>query len=108
MKNRRAFLASVASGGLGLVLVKADPAVAQSATPFPSPSASSKPASASAVATALSMRRFDAALTDDDVQTIAKAIDANNDGARALNPKKKRLKNGDAPIVRFAVAGGEA
>ena len=54
------------------------------------------------------MRRFDAALTDDDVQTIAKAIDANADAARALNPKNRRLKNGDAPIVRFAVAGGEA
>jgi hypothetical protein len=60
------------------------------------------------MATASSMRRFDALLSDDDVQTIAKAIDANNDAAKALHPKKKRLKNGDAPIVRFAVAGGEA
>jgi hypothetical protein len=60
------------------------------------------------VACALTMRRFDAALSDDDVQTIAKAIDANNDTARTLNPKNKRLKNDDAPIVRFAVAGGKA
>jgi hypothetical protein len=60
------------------------------------------------VAYALTMRPFDAALSDDEVQTIAKAIDANNDAARTLNPKNKRLENGDAPIVRFAVAGGEA
>jgi TRAP-type uncharacterized transport system substrate-binding protein len=60
------------------------------------------------VAFALTMRRFDASLSDDDVQTIAKAIDANNDAARTLNPKTKRLKNDVAPIVRFTVAGGEA
>ncbi len=54
------------------------------------------------------MRRFDSALTDDDVQTIAKAIDANNEAARTLNPKNERLKNDDAPIVRFTVPGGEA
>ena len=60
------------------------------------------------MAAAVAMRRFDAGLSDDDVQTIAKAIDANADAARALNPKNRRLKNGDAPIVRFAVAGGEA
>ncbi|HEV8021325.1 MAG TPA: hypothetical protein VGP41_08705 [Candidatus Lustribacter sp.] len=49
------------------------------------------------------MRRFDSALTDDDVQTIAKAIDANNDAALVLNPKKKRLPNGAAPAVHFKV-----
>jgi hypothetical protein len=98
----------VASGGIGLALVKAEPVVAQSASPSPAPSASAKPASPAAVAAAVVMRRFDAALTDDDVQTIAKAIDANADAARVLNPKHRRLKNGDAPIVRFAVAGGEA
>jgi hypothetical protein len=108
MKSRRSFLASVASGGIGFALAKADPAVAQSASPSPAPTASGKPASAAALAAAVAMRRFDAELTDDDVQTIAKAIDANNDGAKLLNPKNKRLKNSDAPIVRFAVAGGEA
>jgi hypothetical protein len=107
MKSRRAFIASVASGGVGLAFAKAGAAVAQS-SPSPAPTASGKPASAAAVAVARTMRRFDAALTGDEVQTIAKAIDANNHAARALNPKKKRLKNGDAPIVRFAVAGGEA
>jgi hypothetical protein len=104
MKSRRAFIASVASGSLGLALAKADPAAAQAS---PAPVASGKPPSAAAVACASAMRRFDPSLSDTDVQTIAKAIDANNDAARALNPKKKRLKNADAPIVRFAVAGGE-
>ena len=51
--------------------------------------------------------RFDPALSDADVQTIAKAIDANGDAAKTLNPKKKRLKNGDAPAVRFAAVGGD-
>ena len=85
-----------------MALLASEPAAAQTA-PSPKPTASGKPASAVAVATALSMKRFDPALTDDDVQTIAKAIDANNDAARALNPKKKRLPNGAAPAVHFKV-----
>jgi len=104
MKNRRSFLATVASGGVGLALAKADPAAAQ-ASPAPSPSG--KRASAGAAAVAATMRRFDAGLSDDDLRTIAKAIDADNDAAKSLNPKKKRLKNDDAPVVRFAVPGGE-
>jgi hypothetical protein len=104
MKNRRTFLAAVASS---LVLAKADPAAAQS-TPAPAASPSDKPVSAVSAAVALSMRGFDSTLTDAELQTIAKAIDANNDTAKALNPKKKRLKNGDAPVVVFTVAGGEA
>jgi hypothetical protein len=104
MKNRRSFLATVASGGVGFALAKVDPAAAQSS---PAPSPSGKPASLGAAAIAATMRRFDAALSDDDLQTIAKAIDANNDAAKSLNPKKKRLENGDAPVVEFIVAGGE-
>jgi hypothetical protein len=109
MKNRRSFLATVASGGVGLALATSEPAVAQTTpSPSPSPSGSAKAPTAEAVALATAMRaRFDPALTDDDVQAIAKAIDVNNDAANALNPKKKRLKNGDAPIVRFTVTGGE-
>jgi hypothetical protein len=107
MKNRRSFLAAVASGGVGIALTTTEPAVAQ-ATPAPSPSASAKPPSDEAAALAAAMRaRFDSTLTDADVQRIAKAIDANAEAALALNPKKKRLKNGDAPAVRFAVPGGD-
>jgi hypothetical protein len=105
MKNRRSFLTTVASGSVGLSLAAMDPAAAQS-TPAPSPSP--KSASFGSAAIAATMRvRFDSGLTDDDLQTIAKAIDANNDAAKLLNPKKKRLKNSDAPVVRFAVDGGE-
>src|ERR1700722_12192444 len=99
MKSRRSFLAAVASGGAGISLAALDPAAA--ATPKPPTSQSE------ALATAL-RARFDPALTAADVRTIAQAIDANNDAAQLLNPKKKRLKNGDAPIVRFTVPGGEA
>ena len=107
MKNRRSFLTAVASGGVGLALVTPVPAVAQS-TPAPSPSPTGKLASFGSAAMAATMRtRFDPALTDADLQTIAKAIDANNDAAKLLNPKKKRRKNGDAPAVHFAVAGDD-
>ena len=109
MKNRRSFLTAVASGGVGLALVTPVPAVAQSTpAPSPSPSPTGKLASFGSAAMAATMRtRFDPALTDADLQTIAKAIDANNDAAKLLNPKKKRLKNGDAPAVHFAVAGDD-
>jgi hypothetical protein len=107
MKNRRSFLATVASGGVGIALAKVDPAVAQP-SPSPAPSVSGKPPSYEGAALAVSMRvRFDPELSDADVQTIAKVIDANNDAAKTLNPKKKRLKNGDAPVVRFAVTDGD-
>lgn len=97
MKSRRSFLAAVASGSAGMSLAALDPVAA--ATP--------KPPTSQAVALATAMQRFDPNLTPADVQTIAQAIDANNVAAQVLNPKKKRLKNGDAPVVRFTVPGGE-
>jgi hypothetical protein len=103
MKNRRSFLAAVASGSMGLALAKPDPLAAQS-----SPSPSGKPVTAVSAAIALSMRQFDPALSDAELETIAKAIDSNDDAATSLNPKKKRLENGAAPAVVFNVAGGEA
>ena len=73
--------------------------------PSPKPSASPKPASALAAATALSMRRFDPNLTDEDLDTIAHAIDDNRRGAARLNPRKATaLKNADEPVTRFAAA----
>ena len=97
-KSRRSFLAVVASGA-GMSLASLD---AKAATPSPSPAPS--PPSSEAEAVAMTMRKFDPALTDDDLQTIAKAIDANNTAARALNPKKKRLKNSEGPAVQFVVS----
>jgi hypothetical protein len=54
---------------------------------------------------ALSMRRFDANLSDKDLDTIAHSIDDNRRGAARLNPNKATvLKNADEPVTRFAVA----
>ena len=107
MKNRRTFLATVASGSVGLSLATLDPAAAQPSPAPPVPSPSDRPASFGAAALAATMRaRFDPALTDADVQTIAKAIDANAAAAKVLNPKKKPLENGAEPALHFAAAGG--
>ncbi len=50
------------------------------------------------------MRRFDAGLSDKDLDTIAHAIDDNRKGAARLNPRKATaLKNADEPVTRFSV-----
>jgi len=68
-------------------------------------SASPKSPSASALVTAQSMRRFDAKLTDEQVETIARGIDANAIAGATLSPKKQRLRNGDEPVTSFSVRG---
>jgi hypothetical protein len=112
MADRRSFLGAV-SGVAASVLLAAQadaqtsaPAAAPaSPLPSPAPSGSPKPASAVAAAIAASMRRFDAALSDKDVDTIAHAIDDNRRGAARLNPRKATaLKNADEPVTRFPVA----
>ncbi len=95
MGSRRSFLTTVASGSVSLSLSAADPVAA--ATP--------KPPTSQSAALATAMRaRFDPALSAADVRSIAQAIDANDVAAQALNPKKKRLANALAPIVRFSVS----
>ena len=75
--------------------------------PAPATSASPKPPSPQALAIATAMRRFDSALSDKDVETIAQGIDGNRRGAARLNPNKATaLKNGDEPVTRFSVARG--
>ncbi len=119
MKNRRSFLAAVAAGGAGMALAKAGPADAQPATlvtPAPlmpavaSPAATATPKLArfGSAAFAATMREIDPALTQAQLDAIAKAIDGNRDAAKTLNPKKKRLKNSDEPAVHFAVLRGDA
>jgi hypothetical protein len=111
MADRRAFLTAVASGSVALSLATPESAVAQ-VTPAPltpsSPAAtaSAKLPSFGAAATAATMREIDPSLTQDQIDAIARGIDANRDAAKALNPKKKRLKNADAPAVTFAIADG--
>jgi hypothetical protein len=113
MADRRSFLGAVSGVAASVLLAsQADaqtsaPAAPPASSPLPSPapSASPKPASAVAAAIAVSMRRFDAALSDKDVDTIAHAIDDNRRGAARLNPRKATvLKNADEPVTRFSVA----
>jgi hypothetical protein len=104
MKNRRSFLAAVAGGGVSLALLSkaADAQTDAPAMPAPSPSGKVKPPSALSLATAATFRRFDSQLSDEQVTSIARALDENRDAGSALNPKKKRLKNSDEPVTRFA------
>lgn len=108
MKNRRSFLGAVASGGVSVALIgKADaqsaPAAAPSASPQPNAAATQKPISPEAMAMALTYRRFDAALSDAEIETIARGIDRKRGAGALLNPKGALLKNADEPITRFTV-----
>jgi hypothetical protein len=112
MADRRSFLGAVSGVAASVLLAaqadaQAPAPVVPPASPLPSPapSASPKPPSAVAAAIAASMRRFDTALSDKDVDTIARAIDDNRRGAARLNPRKATtLKNADEPVTRFSVA----
>ncbi len=117
MADRRSFLGAVSGVAASVLLAsKADAQTSSpeappktsappSAQPSPKPSASPKPVSAVAVAIAASMRRFDANLSDKDLDTIAHAIDDNRRGAARLNPRKATaLKNADEPVTRFSAS----
>jgi hypothetical protein len=111
MADRRSFLGAV-SGAAASVLL-AGPADAQTPVPAaattgpsPKPSASPKPPTALAAAIAASMRAFDPALSDAELDTIARGIDDNRRGAARLNPHRATaLRNGDEPVTRFSVRG---
>ena len=50
------------------------------------------------------MRRFDPALTSDEVAQIARRIDATYGAGERLNPNKAAtLSNADEPVTRFVV-----
>jgi len=105
MKNRRSFLTAVASSGVGMALI-GKTAEAQSApTPpaSPSPEATPRPISPAAMAMALTYRTFDAALSDAEIEKIARGIDSKRAAGDRLNPKGALLKNADEPITRFTV-----
>lgn len=116
MKNRRSFLTAVASGSVGLSLVARDPVGAQvtQVTPAPlmpavapAPSATKLPSFQSAALAEGFNVELGAGLTDEQRTAVAFAIDANRKAALALNPRKKRLRNSDEPVIRFAVPVGE-
>jgi hypothetical protein len=108
LRNRKQFLTTVGATGAALALTQgarasaADPSPVPSPPP-PSPAATEKPISAAARATAATMRRFDPKLSDAEIERIARDIDDGASAGEALNPKKKRLRNGDEPVTTFAV-----
>lgn len=133
MKNRKSFLAMLSVTGVSLSLAAraeaqptssasqalptsapaSSPASSASATPISAAteaaatpaSGATKAPSAEALATARTMRRFDAKLTDAQIETIARGIDGNAIAGARLNPKKKRLRNSDEPVTIFVVRG---
>ena len=110
MKTRRTFLTAVASGGVALSLAAPESAIAQVTpaplTPAPLATATSLPSFGAAAFAAKMRAEIDPALTQDQLDVIARAIDANSLAARTLNPKKKRLANSAGPAVHFMLADG--
>ena len=107
MKNRRSFLASVAAATAGVALSAREAGAQSPASPSPSAAPSARAAvapSAGALAAAAAMRAFDPKLTETEVTAIAHGIDENRKAGAALNGKKRRLRNGDEPVTRFAAA----
>jgi hypothetical protein len=115
LRNRKRFLSALTAGGAALALaarrsagaapaapsapVSGDPAAPP---PTSSGTAAEKAPSAAALAVALTMRRFDPALSDAQIARIARDIDDGRAGG-ALNPKKKPLLNSDEPVTLFRV-----
>ncbi|HMD02377.1 MAG TPA: hypothetical protein VKG44_05370 [Candidatus Baltobacteraceae bacterium] len=118
MSKRSAFLSAVGVTGAALAFAAraSGPQPARAAEPSASPTAGNPPApagsgtpkappkpSAAAMATALTMRRFDPNLRDEQINTIAQNIDDQTKLGVALDPPKARLKNSDEPVTTFSV-----
>ncbi len=101
MKSRRTFITAVTALTSAAVCmpkaIEAGPSTgaAIQVAAIPAPSAAAR-------ATAENFRTFDAALSDAEIATIARTIDANAGATLQLNPKHKRLRNSDEPVTRFA------
>jgi len=100
MSTRKAFLTAAASGAL---IAAAPPSPGP---PGSSPTPSPKPPNISSAARALaqSMRRFDANLSDSDVEKMAQGIDGNLKLGHAIDPQARALKNWNEPAVTFEAA----
>ncbi|MBC5810607.1 MAG: hypothetical protein GIW95_07125 [Candidatus Eremiobacteraeota bacterium] len=106
--SRRSFLATLAGSAAALSLAargEAQPAASPAAPPSGSASESPapKPPSAAALAIAGTMRKFDAQLSDAEIESIARDIDRTLAAGAALNPAKRRLRNGDEPVTILRV-----
>ena len=103
--TRRIFLAGAALGvGAALLpgatVVEAAPAGSPTPSPTPAPVPTPSPG---ALDLARSMRRFDATLSDAQIQAIAQGIEQGYGFGAALNQHGTFLQNGDAPDPQFAV-----
>jgi hypothetical protein len=109
MATRKAFLVSIAAGSAAVAAPggAANPAASASPaptmTPSPKTTPTPKPPSPAASAWAARMRDFDKTLSDDELASIATAIDQSYDLGKAINPKGRRLKNSDEPVSPFEV-----
>ena len=99
VSSRKAFLGAAASTAL-MAAAPPSPAPTGSASPTPKPSK----VSAAAVALAQTMRKFDAQLTDADVEKIAQGIDGNLKLGASMNPKGRMLRNWNEPATAFEAA----
>jgi hypothetical protein len=105
MADRRSFLGAVSGVAATLVLSEAGASAATSPAPVPAPTAAAaKPISPAARAQAEAMRAFDPHLSDAQVETIARGIDAANAAGGKLNVRGRALHNGDEPVTSFSVA----
>jgi hypothetical protein len=102
-RTRKAFLAAASSLGAGLALSGQLEAQTPSVSPSATPTASPSPSPA-AHELALRMRKFDPALTDAQIDTIAAGIDQGIDAGKSIR-KHHALLNGEGPSPEFAIEG---
>jgi hypothetical protein len=100
MADRRSFLGAVSGAAASVLLTGA-----AEAQPAASPSPAPKAPSAEARAQAEAMRAFDPHLSDAEVETIARGIDAATGAGSHLNKGGRVLRNGDEPVTAFFVDG---
>jgi len=104
--TRKAFLAAAAVVGASMTVTKEAALAQSSASPTPSATPAAAAAhqpSAAARALAERMRAFDPHLDDAQLARIADGIQEGFGFGGVLNPKGKKLKNGDAPTPEFKV-----
>ena len=95
--SRKDFLAAASAAGAGFALTGATPSVAPTPTPTPAPTAFARDV-------AERMRRFDAHLSDAQIDDIARQVDGLDKLGAQLRPKGHGLVNADPPSPQFRVA----
>ena len=103
MSTRKNFLGAAASLGAAIAASRSG-AAATGASPAPSASmAPQRPPSDAARAFAARMRKFDAKLSDAELDGIARGIDDEWSSGSRINAKGNVLRNSDEPDPPFSV-----